>query len=172
MYVAKIPNRGSPPTYLLRESFRRNGKVRTRTLANLSSLPLDQIKCISRVLKGERLVTVKQSFRITRSLPHGHVQAVLVTVRRLGLEALIASRPCRERDLVVAMIAQRILYPSSKLAATRLWETTTLGEELGVLGAAVDELYAALDWLLQRQRRIENKFTKRHLGEGQRCSMT
>ena len=93
---------------------------------------------------------------------------MLVTLRRLGLEALIASRPCRERDLVVAMIAQRILYPSSKLAATRLWETTTLGEELGVLGAEVDELYAALDWLLQRQRRIENKLAKRHLGEGQR----
>ena len=168
MYIAKIPNRGSPPTYLLRQSFRRNGKVRTRTLANLSALPLDQIKRISRVLKGERLVPVEQSFRITRSLPHGHVQAVLVTLRRLGLEALIASRPCRERDLVVAMIAQRILYPSSKLAATRLWETTTLGEELGVLGAEVDELYAALDWLLQRQRRIENKLAKRHLGEGQR----
>jgi transposase len=168
MYIAKIPNRGSPPTYLLRESFRRNGKVRTRTLANLSTLPLDQIKRISRVLKGDRLVPVEQNFRITRSLPHGHVQAVLVTVRRLGLEALIASRPCRERDLVVAMIAQRILYPSSKLAATRLWETTTLGEELGVLGAEVDELYAALDWLLQRQRRIENKLAKRHLGESQR----
>jgi hypothetical protein len=168
MYIAKIPNRGSPPTYLLRESFRENSKVRSRTLANLTSLPLEQIRQISRVLKGESLVPVDDAFRITRSLPHGHVQAVLAMLRRLGLETLIASRPCRERDLVVAMIAQRILHPSSKLAATRLWETATLGEELGVLDAEVDELYAALDWLLRRQKRIENKLAKRHLAEGDR----
>ena len=103
-----------------------------------------------------------------RSLPHGHVYAVLVMLRRLGMESLISSRPCRERDLVVAMIAQRILYPSSKLAATRLWETTTLAEELDVGGTNIDELYAALDWLLQRQKRIENKLAKRHLSEGVR----
>ena len=168
MYIARIPNRGSPPTYLLRESFREDGKVRSRTLANLTSLPLEQIERISRVLKGERLVPVEEAFRITRSLPYGHVQAVLVMVRRLGLETWIASRPCRERDLVVAMIVQRIVYPSSKLAATRLWQSTTLGEELGVLDAEVDELYAALDWLFQRQKRIENKLAKRHLAEGDR----
>ena len=104
MYVAKIPNRNSPPTYLLRESYRQNGKVRNRTLANLSSLPLEQIEQIRRVLKGEKLVPVEEAFRITRSLPHGHVQAVLTMVRRLGLERLIASRRCRQRDLVVAMI--------------------------------------------------------------------
>ena len=131
MYIAKIPNRNSPPTYLLRESYRENGKVKNRTLANLSALPLEQIELLSRVLQGETLVPAGDAFRMIRSLPHGHVHAVLAMLRRLGLESLIASRPCRERDLVVAMIAQRILHPSSKLAATRLWETTTLAEELG-----------------------------------------
>jgi transposase len=168
MYIAKIPNRNSPPTYLLRESYRENGKVKNRTLANLSALPLEQIELLNRVLQGETLVPAGDAFRMIRSLPHGHVYAVLAMLRRLGLESLIASRPCRERDLVVAMIAQRILYPSSKLAATRLWETTTLAEELGVGDTDVDELYAALDWLLQRQKRIENKLAKRHLSEGTR----
>ena len=168
MYIAKIPNRNSPPTYLLRESYRENGKVKNRTLANLSALPLEQIELLSRVLQGETLVPAGDAFRMLRSLPHGHVHAVLSMLRQLGLESLIASRPCRERDLVVAMIAQRILHPSSKLAATRLWETTTLAEELGVGATDVDELYAALDWLLQRQKRIENKLAKRHLTEGMR----
>ena len=168
MYIAKIPNRNSPPTYLLRESYRENGKVKNRTLANLSALPLEQIELLNRVLQGETLVPAGDAFRMIRSLPHGHVYAVLAMLRRLGLESLIASRPCRERDLVVAMIAQRILYPSSKLAATRLWETTTLAEELSVGDTDVDELYAALDWLLQRQKRIENKLAKRHLTEGTR----
>jgi transposase len=168
MYIAKIPNRNSPPSYLLRESYRENGKVKNRTLANLSALPREQIELLSRVLQGETLVPAGDAFRMIRSLPHGHVHAVLAMLRRLGLESLIASRPCRERDLVVAMIAQRILHPSSKLAATRLWETTTLAEELGVGDTDVDELYAALDWLLQRQKRIENKLAKRHLSEGTR----
>jgi transposase len=168
MYIAKIPNRNSPPAYLLRESYREDGKVKNRTLANLSALPLEQIELLSRVLQGETLVPAGDAFRMVRSLPHGHVHAVLAMLRRLGLESLIASHPCRERDLVVAMIAQRILHPSSKLAATRLWETTTLAEELGVGDTDVDELYAALDWLLQRQKRIENKLAKRHLTEGTR----
>ncbi len=168
MYIAKVRNRDSPPSYLLRESYRENGKVKNRTLANLTHLPLGQIKLLSRVLKGETLLPADQAFRVTRSLPHGHVQAVLGMIRRLGLEHLIASRPCRERDLVVAMVAQRILQPSSKLAATRLWETTTLAEELGVVGTEVEELYAALDWLRLRQIRIENKLAKRHLAEGVR----
>lgn len=168
MYIAKVPNRNSPPTYLLRESYRENGKVKNRTLANLTALPLAQIELLSRVLQGETLVPASDAFRMIRSLPHGHVRAVLAMLGRLGLESLISSRPCRERDLVVAMITQRILCPSSKLAATRLWETTTLAEELGVGDTDVDELYAALDWLLQRQKRIENKLAKRHLIEGTR----
>jgi hypothetical protein len=167
MYVAKIPNRNSPPTYLLRESFRENGKVKNRTIANISHLPIEQIDLLSRVLRGERLLPAGDAFRITRSLPHGHVRAVLDMFAYLDLPNLIASQRCRERDLVLAMIAQRVLSPGSKLATTRLWKKTTLGVELNVLDAEVDELYEALDWLLSRQKRIENKLAKRHLHNGQ-----
>jgi len=166
MYIATVPNRGSPPTYLLRESFRENGKVKNRTLANLSQLPLAQIQLIRRVLKGEELVSADDAFRITRSLPHGHVQAVLHMIGQLELPRLIASRRCRERDLIVALIAQRILHPGSKLASTRLWKNTTLAEELRVADADADEVYNALDWLLARQKRIENKIARRHLADG------
>jgi transposase len=166
MYIAKVPNRNSPPTYLLRESYRENGKVKNRTLANLSHLPLRQIQLISRVLKGQQLVPIDDAFRITRSLPHGHVQAVLDMIHHLKLPALIASRCGRQRDLIVALIAQRILHPSSKLAATRLWKTTTLAETFNVADAEVDEVYHALDWLLARQKRIENKLAQRHLADG------
>jgi transposase len=168
MYVATVPNRNSSPTHLLRESYREGGKVKNRTLANLTSLPLSQIHQIRQVLAGRTLVPVDDAFRVTRSLPHGHVKAVLEMIRRLGVDSVIASRPCRERDLVVALIVQRILYPSSKLAATRLWGTTTLGEQLGVLNTEVEEVYAALDWLGGRQKRIENKLAKRHLAQGDR----
>lgn len=168
MYVAKIPNRNSRPTYLLRESYRENGEVKNRTLANISHLPDRQIQLISRVLKGEELVLIEDAFRITSSLPHGHVRAVLGMIHRLKLPSLIASRPSRERDLVVALITQRILHPCSKLATTRLWKKTTLAEELDVADADVDEVYEALDWLLARQKRIENKLAKRHLSDGDR----
>jgi len=166
MYVARIPNRDSPPTYLLRESYRQNGRVKNRTLANISHLPLQQIRLVSRVLKGERLVPADNGLRILRSIPHGHVQVVLDMIHHLKLPELIASRRCRQRDLVLAMIVQRVLHPSSKLAATRLWKNTTLAEELDVADADVDELYESLDWLLTRQRRIENKLAKRHLADG------
>ena len=156
MYIARIPNRNSPPTYLLRESFRKNGKVKNRTLANLSNLPLEQIQLISRTLQGERLVSLDDSFCITRSLPHGHVKAVLQMINHLGLPKLIASRRSRERDLIVALIAQRVLHPSYKLAATRLWKSSTLAEDLQVEKAEVEEVYQALDWLLARQKRIED----------------
>jgi len=105
-------------------------------------------------------------FGIERSVPHGHVEAVLGTIRRLGIEDVIASKRCRERDLVVAMIIQRLIAPCSKLATTREWHDTTLGEELEVLDASEDDLYAALDWLRQRQERIETKLAKKHLHEG------
>ena len=165
MYVAKIPNRNSPPTYLLRESYRHNGRVKNRTVANISHLPIEQIQLLSRVLKGEQLLPADSALRITRSLPHGHVRAVLDMFAYLSLPDLIASQRSRERDLVLAMIAQRVLYPSSKLATTRLWKNNTLAEELDVAGAEVDELYQALDWLLGRQKRIENKLAQRHLGD-------
>jgi len=167
MYVARIPNRKSPPAYLLRESYREGGQVKNRTLANISHLPLGQIQLLSRVLKGERLVPSNEAFRITGSLPHGHVQAVVEMIDHLQLPQLIGSRRSRQRDLVLALIVQRIVHPSSKLAATRLWKRSTLVEELKVVDADVDEVYDALDWLLARQKRIETKLAKRHLAVGE-----
>jgi transposase len=166
MYIARVPNRSSPPAYLLRESYREGGKVKNRTLANLSHLPLEQIELMRRVLKGETLVSPNEVFSIGRSRPHGQVEIVLGVIRKLGLDRMIASRRSRERDLVVAMIAQRLLFPCSKLATTRHWHTTTLAEELGVADADENELYAALDWLLQRQASLEQKLAKKHLKDG------
>ena len=151
---------------MLRESYRDNGRVKNRTITNISHLPIEQIQLLSQVLKGEQLLPADDAFRITRSLPHEHVRAVLNMFAYLKLPGLIATQRCRERDFVLAMIAQRLLYPGSKLATTRLWKNSTLGEELDVVDAEVDELYDALDWLLRRQKRIENKLAKRHLHNG------
>ena len=129
MYVAKIPNRKSPPTYLLRESYRDNGRVKNRTLANISHLPIGQIQLLSRVLKGEQLLPADDAFRVLRSLPYGHVRAVLDMFDYLKLPSLIGSQRCRERDLVLAMIAQRVLYPGSKLATTRPVEEQRAGRQ-------------------------------------------
>jgi len=153
-------------THLLRRTYRQGRKVLHETLGNLSHLPAATIDLIRRSLKGETFVSTADAFRTLRSLPHGHVAAVLGMVHKLGLDALLASKPCRERDLVLAMIAQRILFPCSKLATTRDWHHTTLAEELHVADADEDELYAALDWLLKRQPAIEAKLARRHLGEG------
>ncbi len=166
MYIACIPNRSSPPAYLLRESYREGGKVKNRTLANLSHLPIQQIELIRRVLKGQTLVAPEEAFAITRSRPHGHVEVVLEMIHKFELDRVMASKRSRERDLVVAMIAQRVLFPCSKLATTRHWHSTTLAEELGVADADEDELYAALDWLLARKGTIEKKLARRHLQEG------
>lgn len=166
MYRARIPHRNSPPTDLLRESYRENGQVKNRTLAQISPRPIEQIQLLSRVLPGEQLLPADGVFRITRSWPCGPVRAVLDMFTYLKLPSLLARKRCRERDLVLAMIAQRILYPRSKLATTRLWKNSTLGQELPVAEAEVDELYVALDWLLDRQPRIENKLAQRHLPNG------
>jgi len=166
MYIDEVPNRNSRPAILLRESRRQGHKTIKNTLANMTDWPREVVDAIRLVLKGETLVPKEGVFAIERSVPHGHVEAVLGTLRRLGLEDLIASKRCRERDLVVAMVVQRLVAPCSKLATTREWQDTTLGEELGVLDASEDELYAALDWLRARQERIENKLAKRHLREG------
>jgi transposase len=166
MYVAFIPNRGSPPAVLLREGYRENGKVKTRTLANLSRLPPEAVKALTRVLKGESLVPPDEVFESIRSPHHGHVQAVRAAMRRLGFDELIASKASRERDLVVTMVAARILEPDSKLATTRWWDTTTLPEILDVTDADEDDLYVAMDWLLDRQERIEKKLAVRHLKKG------
>jgi transposase len=153
-------------THLLRRSIRKGKSVTHETLGNLSHLPEHLIDLIKRSLKGETFAPAAEAFRITRSLPHGHVEAVLKMIRKLGLEDLIASEPSRRRNLVIAMIAERLLFPSSKLANTRHWHDTTLAEELDVADATEDQLYDAMDWLLERQSAIERKLAKRHLSEG------
>jgi hypothetical protein len=165
MHIDVVPNRNSSPAYLLRESYREGGKVRKRTLANLSSLPIEQIERIRQILRGEQLAPVDTLFKNVGSANHGHVQAVLSAMKRLGFDALLSSRPCRERDLVVAMVAARILKPHSKLATTRWWHFTTLPQILGVSDATEDDLYGAMDWVLARQERIEKKLAARHLRE-------
>lgn len=168
MHVARIVRRYNGKTYvtyLLRHSFRDGARVQHKTLANLSHLPEHVIDLIRRSLQGETFAGAKEIFRVTASKPHGHVRAVLGTIRQLGLDAVIAAKPCRERDLVAAMIAERLLFPCSKLATTRHWLSTTLAEEMGVADAKVEELYAAMDWLVKRQSAIEKKLAERHLTE-------
>ena len=166
MYIDVVPNRNSPPAILLRKAWREGRKIRKKTLENLSKWPPEKVELLRRVLRGETLVPVGEAFATERSLPHGHVRAVLGTIRKLGLDKLIASKRCRERDLAVAMVAEQLIHPCSKLATTRLWHTTTLAEELKVQDADEDELYEAMDWLLRRQTRIEKKLSQRHLSEG------
>ncbi len=168
MYIATIPNRDSPPAILLREGYREDGKVKTRTLANLSKLPMEAIAVLRQVLKGKQMVSTDEAFEIVEdgSKAHGHAEAVLTAMRRLGFSGLINSRPSRQRDLVVAMVAARILKPQSKLATTRWWSSTTLTEMLGVGQTDEDELYEAMDWLLEHQASIEKKLAARHLADG------
>ena len=166
MHVHIVPNRGSPPTVLLRESYREGNKVGKRTLANLSGLSAAQIEAIRAALRGEPLQPAAQRFEATASRAHGHVQAVALTLRRLGFAALIASKPCDGRDLVLALVASRILAPHTKLATTRWWHTTTLAQDFGVTDADEDDLYAAMDWLLDRQDAIQKKLAARHLSPG------
>ena len=165
MHIHIVPNRGSPPTVLLRESYREGTKVRKRTLANLSSLPGSQIAAIRAVLAGQDMQPVAQSFEITASRPHGHVQAVSAAMQRLNFASLLGAKSSPERERVLAMIASRIVAPSPKLATTRWWHTTTLAEDFGVLDTNENDLYAAMDWLLARQEAIQNKLAARHLRE-------
>jgi transposase len=153
-------------THLLRRSIRKGKSVTHETLGNLSHLPDHVIDLIKRSLKGETFVPAANAIRITRSLPHGHVEAVLKMIKKLGLDDLITSEPSPRRNLVVAMIAERLIFPSSKLANTRHWHDTTLAQELDVAEATADQLYDAMDWLLQRQAAIETKLAKRHLSDG------
>ena len=163
MHIHSVPNRGSPPTILLRESYREGGKVRKRTLANLSDLSAAQIEAMRAVLRGEVAQAPGGSFEIITSRPHGHVQAVAACMQRLGFAGVIGAKASRERDLVTAMVAARIVNPQTKLATTRWWQTTTLAEQFGVSDASEDDLYAAMDWLLARQGTIEKKLAGRHL---------
>lgn len=166
MYVETVPNRNSPPAVLLREGRREGKRVRKRTLANLTHWPAGKVESLRRLLRGDRLVAAEEVFSIEQSLPHGHVEAVLGTIRKIGLDKLIASKPSPERSLVLAVIVEQLIDPSSKLGTTRLWSTTTLARELGVENADEDDVYAAMDWLFARQTRIEKKLAARHLQEG------
>ncbi len=166
MYIGRIPNRSSPPAILLRESYREGGKVKTRTLANLSKLPAEAISLLKRFLTGERFISSNEAFRHVDSWHHGHVQAVRDAMKRLNFDRLICARPCPERDRIIAMVVARILAPESKLATTRWWDTTTLPRMLILDGTDEDDLYAAMDWLLVRQERIQASLAKRHLSEG------
>src|SRR6201985_2313945 len=171
MYVARIPNRGSPPAILLRESYRQGGKVKNRTLANLSHWPEPKVDALAQTLKGlPPKLDLDGAFEITRSLPHGHVAAVLGTARRLGLEELIDPVPSRQRDLVVAMAAAQVIAPDSKLAIARgLREETaasSLGQVLHLGSCDEDDLYAAMDYLAARQEQIQDTLAARHLAGG------
>ena len=172
MYVVKVPNRGSPPAILLRESYREAGKVKNRTLANLSAWPEAKVDALTRVLKGQPppAAPLDEAFEITRSLPHGHVAAVLGTARRLGLEELIDPVPSRQRDLVTAMAVAQVIAPDSKLAIARGLRDQTaassLGEVLHLGSCDEDDLYAAMDYLHGRQDTIQDALAARHLAGG------
>jgi len=153
-------------THLLRRTFRVGAQVKHETLGNISHLPPDLVELIRRALAGEKFLPATQAFVVERNLPHGHVEAVLGALRRLGLDSLLASQPSRQRDLALAMIVERLLDPCSKLATTRLWHTSTWAEELNVADATEDDLYQAMDWLLARQARVEKKLAARHLRDG------
>ena len=171
MYVTRVPNRGSPPAVLLRESYREHGKVKVRTLANLSRWPEHKVERLQRALKGLPPKTdLADAFEIGRSLPHGHVAAVLGSARHLGVEELIDPASSRRRDLVTAMLVAQVIEPGSKLALARgvraETATSTLGEVLGLSGCDEDDLYEAMDWALERQDDIEKSLAKRHLTDG------
>jgi hypothetical protein len=172
MFVDLVPNRNSRPAVLLRESYREGDRVKKRTLANLSDWPTQKIEALKAVLRGSSLATqaFAEAFEVVRSLPHGHVAAVVGTVRRLGLETILASHHSRQRDICLAMVAARVIAPQSKLGLVRALRSETgsnsLAEALHLGDVDEDELYSAMDWLLGRQERIETALAKRHLAEG------
>jgi hypothetical protein len=171
MYVAVIPNRGSPPAILLRESYREGGKTKNRTLANLSAWPSERVEQLRAVLRGDKLLPAAEAVEIVRALPHGHVLAALATARRIELEALLPRRaPQRRRDLAQALIVARLLDPAAKLATARMLDAATashsLGETLGLGQVTAREVYATLDWLGSEQDFIEASLARRHLQGG------
>jgi hypothetical protein len=168
MYIDIVPNRTSPPAVLLREDHREGGRTIKRTLANLSALPPEAVATLRATLKGERLVGAADYFVVEQSLPCGHVRAVKGTMERLAMTELISSKPCRERDLVLAMVAQRVVRPDSKLGTAARFADTTLAVDFAVQEANEDDLYAAMDWVLERQPFIEKKLAQRHLPTGGR----
>jgi hypothetical protein len=171
MYVESVPNRGSPPAILLRETYREAGKVKKRTLLNLSDWPRERVEGLRALLKGGVVMPPgSEPLQVIRTLPHGHVSAVLGVIGKIGLDRLLGPQANRPRDLVLAMIVSRIIAPASKLATTKglnpVTATTSLGQVLGLGEVAYDELYQALDWLLARQPAIETALARRHLKGG------
>jgi len=170
MYIESVPNRNSPPAILLRESYRENGRVLKRTIGNISHWPpekIDELRAkLSKTSRKSASSVSGDQFAIRKNIPHGHVEAIIGTVKKLGLAAIISSRRCRQLDLVLGMIAERIIHPASKLGTSRLWNNTTLAKALCIEDSDVKELYSAMDWLLARQNRIEKKLAALHLSEG------
>ena len=173
MYIERVPNRNSPPAVLLRESYRQGDQVKKRTIANLSKLPDDVIDNLKLALKGARVSmseAIPDNFEVIRSLPHGHVAVIFEIIKKLGLEKIISDKSSRRRNLVVAMIIARIINPQSKLATARGFNAQTCSNSLGQLlrleKADEDELYNALDWLLEKQEKIEKKLALKHLESG------
>ena len=171
MYIKSVPNRNSPPAILLRESYRDGGKIKKRTIANLSSWPTDIIEGLRTLLKGGKVAAADQeTIVVRRALPHGHVAAVLGTLRDIGLDRLLGPAGNRCRDLVIAMIVARLIAPASKLATARMLDPLTaafsLGETLGLGAVDEDELYVALDWLGERQEAVEKALARKHLRAG------
>lgn len=172
MHIAKVPNRNARPSFLLRETYREDGKVKNRTLANLSKLPVERIETLRAALRGDPLAPIGETgFEIRRSLPHGHVLAALTTARRIGLDDLLPRRaPQRRRDLALGLIVARLLDPAAKLATARMLDSETashsLGETLGLGRVTAREIYATLDWLGSEQTFIENQLARRHLKNG------
>ncbi len=169
MHVAVVPSRQQGRVYssvLVRQSYREGGKVKHRTLANLSKLPPAAVDAVRAILRGDAVGPLDHAVEIERSLPHGHVAAVLGQLRQHGLDNLLAARPRRERELALAMIVSRVIQPDSKLATARSLSNTSLAGMLGVEGADEDQLYGAMVWLLGRQPAVEAALAKRHLAEG------
>lgn len=167
MYIESVPNRNSPPAILLRESYWSNGKVCKRTLANLSSLPADAIEALRKSIRGVKLTEASKDVSVEKTMPCGHINAIRKAMERLGMSRLLSSRPCMQRDIILAVIAQRLVEPATKLGTVRMFENTTVREDFG-LGPNVNEdsIYEAMDWLLARQPHIERKLASRHLKDG------
>lgn len=169
MYIDSVPNRKSPPTVLLRKTYREGKRVKKKTIANISDWDEELIVSFDKLLKGAKAIFPDEVFSIKRSLPHGHIELIYTAIKKLGLDTVLSSRPCRERSLVLAMIINQLIYSDSKLSSISRWENTTITEQLGVKPTDEDELYEAMDWLYERIERIENKLAKRHLQNG--CHM-
>jgi len=166
MHIHIVPNRNSKPAILLRESYRENGKVKKRTIANLSSLSLEQAEMIRLVLKGKKVAPSAELFEKLESKQHGNVDAVTSAIRRLGINKLIASRSSKQRDIILGAVAALIIEPDSKLGITRWWNDSTIPRLMNIEGTSEDDVYEAMDWLFERQDRIEQKLAERHLSEG------